>query len=92
MAFIADAQANIPVGNHNLIIGADYKLSRANIIEINLQTGEMRKRKLLSGYSIDGNRIYFAFAQAEINIIRIKEFGRTMIISETLEEKGGNVI
>lgn len=68
-SFIADAQANIPVGNHNLIIGADYKLSRANIREINLSDWRDEETETTFKYSIDGKQEFISpFAQAEINI------------------------
>ena len=58
-SFIADAQANIPVGNHNLIIGADYKLSRAKqrnkLIRLRDEETETTFK-----YSIDGKQEFIS--------------------------------
>ena len=68
--FIANVQADIPVGNHLLSVGADYKIYTANVEEWNLSNWRDDDSKTTLVFSMDGKQTFIApFAQAEINIV-----------------------
>ena len=67
--FIANVQADVPVGNHLLTVGADYKMYNAFIEEYNLSDWMDDDSKTTLRFSMKGKQSFIApFAQAEINI------------------------
>ena len=67
--FITNVQADVPVGNHLLSIGADYKVYTASVEEWILSDWRDGNSKTDLFFTMDGKQMFIApFAQAEINI------------------------
>ena len=68
--YFANAQADIPVGNHLLSLGFDYKMYNAGVEEWRLSNWRDDASKTDLLFSMNGKQaIYAPFVQAEINII-----------------------